>query len=121
LELPAQEGLLPDVTFRGSVRRVAFESLEEAGLQFAGEPRGHLSGSGFVSYTQGVWTGEGDFKVVDGSFYGERFDDARGRVKVSEEEVRLSGCEAMRGPARVNVEGTVGLPSKSMSLAVRAR
>ena len=121
LELPSQEGLLPDVTFRGSVRRVAFESLEDVGLQFEGEPRGHLSGSGFVSYTEGVWSGEGDFKVEDGILYGERFDAARGRVKVSEEEVRLSDCEAMRGPARANVEGTVGLPSKVMNLAVRVR
>ncbi len=121
LDLTAQPGggEMAQLSYRGTWSRIPLEGLKDFGLDPGEDVKGVLSGSGSISYSAGVWKGDGQILIENGSYKTESFDKIRARAGFDGQLLRIADCEVTRESTRINLEGQVRLDTREMDLRVR--
>ena len=112
-------GSHPQVSFKGSLQRVALESLKDFGINPGQDLTGTLSGIGSLSLAGQAWQGEGQLLLENGSLRGQAFDSLRARVQLNGDSLQIHNCRLAMGNARLDIDGQILLDSRQIEFGVK--
>jgi hypothetical protein len=105
--------------FRGTVRDLSVQSLNDLGAGIGADVTGSITGTGEVALAKGIWSGNATFNAVRGAYRGESFDSLRATARLQEGLLSISDGEVSRGAAKVSVHGRIQTDTGQMDLNAR--
>jgi len=115
----AVEGGMPELRANGDFSRISLDLVRQWGEAIPADMEGTISGAGAMVLKSGHWSGEGTFRVQDGSFKGTGFDLLSGEFHLEDRQLRIARGKLTRGVASAEAEGTVAVDTQAMNFSGR--